>query len=354
MLRTSNGGRSCFIASAHFSVTLPPMPRQARLDIPGLLQHVIVRGIERTDIFLDDDDRRRLLDRLGSLLVETGTDCFAWALIPNHFHLLLRCNRLELSRFMRRLLTGYAVTFNRRHKRAGHLFQNRYKSIVCEEDPYFLELIRYIHLNPLRAGLVKDLEGLDRYPWCGHAGLLGHGLLAGQTIDEVLALFAKRPKAARNTYRQFLADGVAMGERPELVGGGLRRSQLLDGDPSAMIEFDARVLGGADFVESLRGKRRLCEHLPCPMDLDTLQERVAGFYKLSAGNLQRRGRRNHYSEARELFCYLAIRELHYSGAKIGVRLGIGVSSVSRAVQRGEVLVAARSEIENWWKMQLKH
>ena len=108
------------------------MPRQARLDIPGLLQHVIVRGIDRTNIFLDDDDRDRFVERFSNLLVETGTDCFAWALIPNHAHLLLRCNHFDLSRFMRRLLTGYAVMFNRRHSRTGHLFQNRYKSIVCE------------------------------------------------------------------------------------------------------------------------------------------------------------------------------------------------------------------------------
>jgi len=74
---------------------------------------------------------------------------------------------------MRRLMTGYAVTFNRRHRRAGHLFQNRYKSVICEEDPYLLELIRYIHLNPLRAGLVKDLKELDRYPWTGHSAILG-------------------------------------------------------------------------------------------------------------------------------------------------------------------------------------
>ena len=134
------------------------MPRQARLDIPGLLQHVIIRGINRSDIFLDDDDRERFLDRLSNLLVKTGTNCFAWALIPTHAHLLLRCNHSELSRFMRRLLTGYAVMFNLRHSRSGHLFQNRYKSIVCEEEPYLLELIRYIHLNPLRVGIVDKVQ----------------------------------------------------------------------------------------------------------------------------------------------------------------------------------------------------
>jgi len=95
-------------------------------------------------------NRDRFVERLSTLLVKTGTDCFARALIPNHFHLLLRCNHIELSRLMRSLLTGYAVTFNRCHFRFGHLFQNRYKSIGCEEEPYLLELIRYIHLNTSR------------------------------------------------------------------------------------------------------------------------------------------------------------------------------------------------------------
>ena len=112
------------------------MPRQARLDLPGLLQHVIVREIERRKIFLDDEDRKAFLTRLSGLLVESDTDCFAWALLSNHFHLVLRPNRERLASVMRRLQTGHAVRFNRRHKRAGHLFQNRYKSIVCEEEDY--------------------------------------------------------------------------------------------------------------------------------------------------------------------------------------------------------------------------
>jgi putative transposase len=329
------------------------MPRQPRLDIPGMLQHVIVRGIDRADIFRDDLDRRRFTDRFGRLLVETGTDCHAWALIPNHFHLLLRCHRYELSRFMRRLLTGYAITFNRRHQRAGHLFQNRYKSILCEEEPYMLELIRYIHLNPLRAGLVGNLEELDRYPWAGHAGLLGHQALSGQQIKEVLALFGKSLKASRSTYRQFLADGVTIGARPELVGGRMNGGHDPNGDPTAMVEYDARVLGGSDFVESLRGEHRLRESRSFTMSLDSLQARVADFFEVPGRALQRRGRRNHYAEARELFCYLAIRELNHSGAKVGAKLGMGASSVSRAVQRGEALLAGRPELLKWWEIQVK-
>ena len=101
------------------------MPRQSRLDAPGLLQHVMARGIERREIFKDDKDRKSFLDRLAQILEETQTQCYAWALIPNHFHLLLRTSLAPLSKVMRRLMTGYAVTFNKRHKRTGHLFQNR-------------------------------------------------------------------------------------------------------------------------------------------------------------------------------------------------------------------------------------
>ena len=117
------------------------MPRQARLDAPGVLQHVMARGIERRKIFWDNKDRSSFLERLAVILEETQAQCYAWALISNHFHLLLRTGPTPLSKVMRRLMTGYAVTFNKRHKRSGHLFQNRYKSVVCEEDPYLLELI---------------------------------------------------------------------------------------------------------------------------------------------------------------------------------------------------------------------
>src|SRR5512139_4001558 len=172
------------------------MPRVARLDVAGILQHVIVRGIEKREVFLDDGDRRFFLRRFSELLQETETDCLAWALMPNHAHLLLRPRRNKLAMLMRRLLTSYAVYFNLRHNRAGHLFQNRYKSIVCEEDPYLLELVRYIHLNPLRAGLVKNLAELDRYPWSGHRVLLGREKNSWQDRKYVLREFHSREKEA--------------------------------------------------------------------------------------------------------------------------------------------------------------
>ena len=149
------------------------MPRRARLDAPGTLHHVIVRGIEKGRIVNDVADRKNFVNRLGALAAGTKTSIYAWALMPNHAHLLLRSAEVGLSGFMRKLLTGYAISYNRRHRRWGYLFQNRFKSIVCEENAYFTELVRYIHLNPLRAKLVKNLSQLDCYRWSGHSVLMG-------------------------------------------------------------------------------------------------------------------------------------------------------------------------------------
>ena len=117
------------------------MPRQARLDVPGTLHHVIIRGIEQRQIVDDDKDRRNFVNRLGTLALETNTAIYAWALMTNHAHILLRSGPVGLSKFMKRFLTGYGVFYNRRHRRHGHLFQNRFKSIVVEEDSYFQVII---------------------------------------------------------------------------------------------------------------------------------------------------------------------------------------------------------------------
>ena len=117
------------------------MPRQARIDAPCSLHHIIARGIERSRIFREQEDYEDFLRRFGSLLLQTETKCYAWALIPNHFHLLLKTGNVPIATLMRRLLTGYAAGFNRRHQRSGHLFQNRYKSILCQEDTYLLARI---------------------------------------------------------------------------------------------------------------------------------------------------------------------------------------------------------------------
>ncbi len=141
---------------------------------------------------MDKADYKDFLNRLGQILSETHTPCYAWALIPNHFHLLLRTGDAPVSRVMQRLLTGYVVNYNRRHSRFGHLFQNRYKSILCQEDPYLLELVRYIHLNPLRAELVLDYEALVRYPYCGQGAVLGLREHEWQDAGSTILLLCKQ------------------------------------------------------------------------------------------------------------------------------------------------------------------
>jgi REP element-mobilizing transposase RayT len=158
------------------------------------------------------------------ILTETKTQCFAWALIPNHFHLLLRTGAAPISTVMKRLLTGYAMHYNRRHKRHGHLFQNRYKSIICQEDTYLLELVRYIHLNPLRAKLVDDIKELNKYPYCGHSVLMGKIDREWQDAGYILGLFGDKISLARRRNRSFVEKGMAGRKRPDLTGGGLIRS----------------------------------------------------------------------------------------------------------------------------------
>ena len=196
------------------------MPRKARIDAPGALHHVMARGIEGGHIFKDDRDRNDFLKRLGEIVGETRTVVQAWSLMPNHFHLLLKTGMVPIATVMRRLLTGYAVYFNRRHKRIGHLFQNRYKSILCEEDAFLKELVRYIHLNPLRAGILEDLKELEAYPFSGHSAILGKCKREWQSIDAVLGVFGKRDAKARRLYRAYVQSGVKQGRRSDLIGGG--------------------------------------------------------------------------------------------------------------------------------------
>jgi putative transposase len=176
------------------------MPRKARIDLcgeasaktyaPGALHHIVViRGIERKPIFKDSIDYQNFIERLGRILGESSTPCFPWALMINHAHLLMRTGLAPIATVMRRLLTGYAQQFNRRHRRHGHLFQNRYKSFLCEEERYFLELVRYIHLNPIRARIIKDLKSLNSYSRSGHAVIMWQMRHEWQDTKYVLARF---------------------------------------------------------------------------------------------------------------------------------------------------------------------
>ena len=324
------------------------MPRKARIDAPGALHHIICRGIERKRIFRNDVDRDSFLERLGEILLDTSTSCFAWALIPNHFHLLLRTGSTPIATVMRRLLTGYAVTFNHRHRRHGQLFQNRYKSILCEEEEYLLELVRYIHLNPLRAKLVADLDGLDKYPYSGHGTLTGKRKNEWQEVDYILARFDKKVSTARKLYRDFVRDGEAMGKRPELTGGGLIRSlggwQTAKKSLSKMdrLKGDERILGGSDFVDNVlrHAEEEMNRRDRLKRDgygLERLAKEVADLYDIDPARIFEAGKYPLIVQARGLFCYWAVRELGLTATALAKKLHLSQPAVSMAVKRGEQL-----------------
>jgi len=322
------------------------MPRQARLDAPGTLHHVILRGIERGKIVADAEDRAAFLSRLGDVARVTGTTLYAWALLPNHAHLLLRSGPVGLPQFMRRLLTGYAQGYNRRHRRSGHLFQNRYRSIVCEEDAYFQELTRYIHLNPLRARLVPDLPHLDRYPWCGHAGLLGRGTPRWQDRAYVLSWFGRTERAALRAYRDYIREGIPQGRRPELVGGGLIRSMGGWAEVRAIrrrgdrVLADERILGTGPFVERMlaAGEARLqMQHTRAKRLRETqaLLRKVCQREGISAEELRMGGRRRRLSTVRAHLAVHLVRQLGLSLADAARHLGVSTSGIAKAVARAE-------------------
>lgn len=165
------------------------MPRGPRIDPPGAIHHVYARGIEKRNIFLDDIDRDAFLHRVGPNLTRWGMRCPAWSLMPNHFHLLLQSDKGSLPSFMRCLLTGYSKYFNERHKRVGHLFQNRYKSPIVDKEKYFFDVVKYIHLNPLRAEIVRSIAELEEYPWTGHGKILRGGPPEWQDMSLLRAEF---------------------------------------------------------------------------------------------------------------------------------------------------------------------
>jgi len=325
------------------------MPRKSRIDAPGALHHIIARGIEGRNIFQDDGDREKFLARIGDILFENPTSCFAWVLMPNHFHLLLRTASTPIATIMRRLLTGHAVYFNRRHRRHGHLFQNRYKSILCQEDSYLLELVRYIHLNPIRAGLVKEVDTLEKFPFSGHGVLVGKLKNEWQDTQYILRLFDKKLSSARRRYKMFIKKGLSMGRRPDLVGGGLVRSYGGWSNLKAMrksglgIKGDERILGDNEFVqqvleaadEKMKRKYRLQAE---GFNLEMIANRVAVLLEMQPEEVWASGKHRRTVEARSLLCFWATSELSISQTVLAQKLNISQPAVGLSVKRGEEIV----------------
>ena len=316
------------------------MPRAARLDTPGILQHVMIRGIERRKIFRTDGDREDMLERLATLLPTTGTACYAWAFLDNHANFLVRSGPRGIAVVMRRLLTGYVVAFNHRHRRCGQLFQNRYKSIVCQEDAYFKQVVAYIHLNPFRARLVGDIAALADYPYCGHGAVLGRSPVSWQDVDYVLHPFGEPATVACRRYLEYVTKSAALGRQPELVGGTVERR---DGGwkpvrgrrrkGMARRMRDSRILGNDAFVHAVLSEARQSLDRRYVLrsggwNFDRVLARAAAVFDVSVERVVTGGRKHPRAQARSLACYLG-------GTRTGYDGGRGRPAVRHDGRRGE-------------------
>lgn len=299
------------------------MPRKPRIHISGCFYHVIVRGNAGDPLFLEAAHRHHFYQ-----LLQQGTERFryrvhAFCLMTNHVHLLLQVADIPLSRLMQNLMLRYSMWFNRKHRRIGHLFQGRYKAILIDADVYLLELVRYIHLNPVRAKMV----GLpDEYPWSGHRALLGKEVFSWYVTDYVLSLFDNDFTKASKMYDDLIYDGLSEGTRPEF-GMGTHEGRLLGDDV-----FAANALLQAEEKPLSR------------VTLDAVVSEVCRHYGILEVDLTAAGKARPASEARAVAAFLTREMPHLSLTELANITGREVSAVSQAARRLEKVVMERKPV----------
>lgn len=242
------------------------MPRKPRIHFPGALYHVILRGNAGYPIFLNDRGREHFYDLIGQGVERFGHRIHAFCLMTNHVHLLVQVGEVPLSRIIHNLTLRYTAWLNRRHNRIGHLFHGRYKALLVDADNYLLELVRYIHLNPVRAAMT---ELPDEYRWTGHRALAGSESLPWLTTDWVLSYFGRNVGSARKRYMAFVNEALRAGTRKEFGEG----------------THEGRILGDDDFAEEVI---RTAEGKTCDaVTLDEALSAICRHYGISVDEMRR-------------------------------------------------------------------
>lgn len=292
------------------------MARKPRVQFPGAFYHVLVRGNRLEAIFFDDTDRKEYLRRLGEARRRFDFTLYAYVLMPNHVHLLLEMGLVTLSRIMQWLGTTYTQYFNRRHHKIGHLFQGRYKAILCDQDSYFLSLVRYIHLNPVRAGLVKDPA---EYPWSSHRTYVGlaHDSMIARSV--VLKQFGRELTQAVGAYQEYITQGVSQGHEPRYYQVV---DQLFLGDE----RFVARMKRQAG-EPSKSHRRRVIG------SLDEIVRHVAQALNVDVKALRKPSKVRPVVEARNILSYIVREYSDQKGASLAGILNVDPSIVSRGAER---------------------
>lgn len=292
------------------------MARKPRIHFPGALYHVIIRGNARQDIFFDDADRYRFY-----LLMQEGTERYghrilAFCLMTNHIHLAIQVGDAPLSRIMQNLSFRYTLWINRKLNRTGHLFQGRYKAVLVDADSYLLELIAYIHLNPVRAGMVIDSE---MYPWSSHKAYLCMEVITWLNTEYVLNMYSTLVSDARRQFSQFVTDRINDGHRDDFHGKG---------------NIDSRIMGEEHFAESVHVK-----HEPDMLRKPTLDDIVTAvlkIYTMQENELAASGRKRLNSEARGMVAWAVLELSDATLTELSRRLNRDVSTLSIASRRFEL------------------
>jgi putative transposase len=305
----------------------------------------MARGLNGQTLFSNDHDYHDFLRRFEPALRHSKQEILGWALMPNHVHLLIRSGSQGLSSFMRRVLTGYASFFNRQRKRTGYVFQGRYKSIVCEQEEYLMTLVRYIHLNPVSAGLIKGMSELRRYPQTGHAALMGGVAWPWQSIDEVLGRFGKQAGPARVRYEKFLEAGIPQLRdlQTDLLGAGLLEELQAEGQSMRRATdralSDPRVLGDSEFVanvwkEADKKEKTRVKLRRKGIGIRGMAKKIARQFGVAPGSLFAKTRERSVSAAKAALVFVAVEYLGESLATIGRLTRMTNAGASKARSRG--------------------
>jgi putative transposase len=288
------------------------MARKPRIHLPGGVYHVMLRGNAGQAIFFSKADYEHLYLLLREGIVRYGYRVHGFCCMSNHLHLALQVGEVPLARGMQNLAFRYTRWVNRRQKRIGHLFQGRYKAILVDRDEYLLELVRYIHLNPVRTGQVKDPA---EYWWSSHRTYLGREGHSWITVDWVLSQFDRQVGKARRRYAQFVQEDMGEGHREEFHKG----------------IKDSRVLGGDDFVGRIDSKsRKIRSKVPSIGEVISV---VGEEYGTAEADLKVPAQQRRQSEARAIVGWLVMELGCGTLTEVGRRLNRDVGTISSAVQR---------------------
>lgn len=300
------------------------MARKLRIEFPGALYHVIARGNNKQKIFLDEDDYYAYMNRLEKYYKRYGFFLYAFVLMPNHLHFLLETGITPLSKIMQGIQLSYTCYFNKKYNSVGHVFQGRYKTILCQKDIYLLRLLRYIHLNPVRAGMVKAPE---EYPWSSYHSYLGGKNLIFVCKDFVLNLFSEEISEANKLLWQFIRDGIDEGSRQDYY-------EIID----------QRFLGGEEFVkkvirdydkEEIDFDKKYKEKTFKKYSLERLLSVVAEASGISRECILGRTHERKVSQARQLFVFIAIRYAGFSNKELSGFINKDSSNISYIIKRVE-------------------